>query len=64
MTIPIPDDFKFWIGIGVGYALFRQMGRDVNGLGRKTRVLTAELIIAAKDRQDFADMVRKLVIGG
>lgn len=58
------SDYRFWIGVGVGYALFRQMRKDLNGIGRKSRALTAELIIAAKDRHDFADVVRRLVIGG
>jgi hypothetical protein len=32
-----PDDIKFWIGIGVAYAIFQQMRKDVNGIGMFAR---------------------------
>lgn len=55
---------NFWIGVGVGYAAFRQMRKDLNGVGRKSRILTAETIILSKNSPDFEDIVRRLVIGG
>lgn len=41
----------------------RATQRDLNGMGQKERAIVAELIIACKDKEDFAVMVRKLIVG-
>lgn len=33
----LPDDIHFWMGVGMGYVLFQQMRKDVNGIGIFTR---------------------------
>jgi hypothetical protein len=41
----------------------RATQKDLNGMGLKERCIVAELIIACRDKEDFAVMVRKLIVG-
>ena len=51
------------IQLGILLATVKALKQDVNGIGRKTRSLMAELIIQAKDDPDFAVTVRKIING-
>lgn len=42
---------------------FRQLKGDLNGLGKKVRSLQAEMIILAKNHDNFDVMVRKSING-
>lgn len=47
--------------VGMIYAMFRQLRKDVNGLGWKTRKSVAEIIILSKQSPDFDAIVRRLL---
>jgi hypothetical protein len=60
----IPDYLKLGFAAGAMWVIVGQLRKQLNGVGRKTRILAAEQIIASKDRPDFEEIVRRLVIGG
>lgn len=53
-----PHDYIY---LGTLVATVWYLRRDLNGMGRKTRLMTAEFIIASKDQPDFAAIVRRLL---
>jgi hypothetical protein len=52
------DLLKWGFFLGVGYSLFRQKSKDVDGVGMKQRAM--EMKLARQRRNEIADEIEKL----
>jgi hypothetical protein len=58
ITIDFMNLFKLGLYIGFGYAVFRQLNKDVNGLGRRQR--DNESRAERRWKHEIADQVEEL----